>query len=164
MASWPELEADPSLAEPYAHLVALDPPAWPAGETLLANAPGAGFAHLAWGAAEVEFALSVARRSLDMRGELISLYKALMAGGGPLEGERLAGVLRGSGPHPRTPAHAARLLKVLGEVGLVAIEPGPNLRMLEAHRTELERSPTYMSGLERYAMARAYLERAARAA
>jgi hypothetical protein len=33
--------------------------------------------------------------------------------------------------------------------------------MLVAHRTELERSPTYMAALERYAMARAYLERAA---
>ena len=55
-------------------------------------------------------------------------------------------------------------MTVLSEVGLVAIEPGPSLRMLEARRTELERSPTYMSALERYAMARAYLERAARAA
>jgi hypothetical protein len=36
--------------------------------------------------------------------------------------------------------------------------------MLEAHRTALERSPTYMKALERYAMARAYLERASRAA
>ena len=163
VTSWPELEADPSIAEPYAHLVALDPPAWPAGETLLANAPGGGFAHLAWGEAEVEFALSVARRSLDMRTELVALYKELRSAGS-LEGERLAGVLRGAGPHARTPAHAARLVTVLSEVGLVAVEPGPALRMLEAHRTELERSSTYMRALERYAMARAYLERAARAA
>jgi single-stranded-DNA-specific exonuclease len=163
VASWPDLEADPSLAEPYAHLVALDPPAWPAGETLLANAPGAGFAHLAWGEAEVEFALSVARRSLDMREELVALYKELRSAE-PLDGARLADVLRGDGPHARTPAQAARLVTVLSEVGLVAIEPGPSLRMLEARRTELERSPTYMRALERYAMARAYLERAARAA
>jgi hypothetical protein len=51
-------------------------------------------------------------------------------------------------------------VRVLSEVGLVAIEPGPSLRLLDAHRTELERSPTYTSALERYAMARAYLERA----
>ena len=76
----------------------------------------------------------------------------------------LESILRGAGPHPRTPEHAARLVTVLSEVGLVAIEPGPSLRMLEARRTELERSPTYMKALERYAMARAYLERAARAA
>src|SRR5206468_10543029 len=110
VASWSELEADPSLAEPYVHLVALDPPAWPAGETLLANAPGTGFAHLAWGEAEVEFALSVARRSLDMRGELVAMYKELTAAGEPLTGDRLAGLLEGPGPHPRTPAHAARLV------------------------------------------------------
>jgi hypothetical protein len=46
-------------------------------------------------------------------------------------------------------------------VGLVAVEAGPSCRLLDAHRTELERSPTYMHALERYAMARAYLERTA---
>jgi single-stranded-DNA-specific exonuclease len=164
VATWPELEADPALAEPYDHVVALDPPAWPAGETLIANAPGHGFAHLAWGQAEVEFALSVAERSLDMRGELVALYKELRSGPAELGGEGLEAILRGPAPHRRTPEHAARLVSVLSEVGLVAVEPGPELRMLAAHRTELERSPTYMSALERYAMARAYLERAARAA
>jgi hypothetical protein len=73
-------------------------------------------------------------------------------------------VLQGSGPHPRTAACAARLVKVLAEVGLVAVEPGPALRLLEARRTELERSATYMKALERFAMARAYLERTSRAA
>jgi hypothetical protein len=141
-------------------VVALDPPAWPAGETLLANASGSGFAHLVWGEAEVEFALSVARRSLDMRAELVALYKELRSGGA-LAGEPLTAVLQGPGAHSRTPDQAARLVTVLSEVGLLAIEPGPSLQMLEAHRTELERSPTYMKALERYAMARAYLERAA---
>jgi single-stranded-DNA-specific exonuclease len=164
IACWDELEAERTLAEPYDHVVALDPPVWPGGEALLANASGSGFAHLAWGEAEVEFALSVARRSLDMRGELVALYKELRAAGPLPAGEQLAGVLQGPGAHPRTPEHAARLVTVLSEVGLVAIEPGPSLRMLEAHRTALERSPTYMKALERYAMARAYLERASRAA
>jgi single-stranded-DNA-specific exonuclease len=163
VTAWSELEAEPALAEPYDHVVAFDPPAWPAGETLIANVPGHGFAHLAWGPAEVEFALSVAERSLAMRAELVALYKEIR-GAGPLAGDRLAALLQGSGPHRRTPAHAARLVKVLSEVGLVAVEPGPALVMLAAHRTELERSPTYMKALERYAMARAYLERAARAA
>jgi hypothetical protein len=43
----------------------------------------------------------------------------------------------------------------------VAIEPGPRCRLLDAGRTELERSPTYMAALERYAVARACLVRAA---
>jgi single-stranded-DNA-specific exonuclease len=164
IACWDELEAERTLAEPYDHVVALDPPVWPGGEALLANASGSGFAHLVWGESEVEFALSVARRSLDMRGELVALYKELRAAGALLAGEQLAGVLQGPGAHRRTPEHAARLVTVLSEVGLVAIAPGPSLRMLEAHRTALERSPTYMKALERYAMARAYLERASRAA
>jgi hypothetical protein len=140
--------------------VALDPPAWPGGETLLASMPGDGFAHLAWGAAEVEFALGVAGRSLDMRTELVAFYKELRPAR-VYSGEALERALRGGGPHPRTPLHAARLVRVLGEVGLVELDPGPELRLLDAHRTELERSPTYMDALERYAMARAYLERAA---
>jgi single-stranded-DNA-specific exonuclease len=163
IASWDELAADPELAAPYEHVVALDPPASPGGEALLTAAPGpqhGAFAHLAWGAAEIEFALSVAQRSLDMRAELVALYKELRTAG-TAAGEELAAVLRGSGLHPRSAIHCARLVRVLEEVGLVAVEPGPSLRLLDAHRTELERSPTYMASLERYAMARAYLERAA---
>jgi single-stranded-DNA-specific exonuclease len=163
LASWDELAADPGLAASYEHVVALDPPAWPGGEALIAAAPGpggVGFAHLAWGPAEVEFALGVARRSLDMRAELVALYRDLRDAG-PCAGEGLAVVLKGPGQHPRSADHAARLLRVLSEVGLVAVEPGPSARLLEAHRTELERSPTYLSGLERYAMARACLERTA---
>jgi single-stranded-DNA-specific exonuclease len=163
LASWDELAATPEIAAPFEHVIALDPPAWPGGEALIASAPGpegGAFAHLAWGAAEVEFALTVARRSLDMREELVALYKELRAAG-PVAGERLASVLHGEHGHPRSPAHAARLVRVLAEVGLVAVEPGPSCRLLDAHRTELERSPTYMHALERYAMARAYLERTA---
>jgi single-stranded-DNA-specific exonuclease len=162
LASWDELAATPGIAEPFEHLVALDPPAWPGGEALLTSLPGPGqaaFAHLAWGAAEIEFALSVARGSLDMRQELVALYKELRAAG-PIAGVELETVLKGSGPYPRSAAHCARLVRVLTEVGLVSVEPGPTCRLLDAHRTELERSPTYMDALERYAMARAYLERA----
>jgi single-stranded-DNA-specific exonuclease len=159
IASWDELVAAPEIAEPYAHLVALDPPAWPGGETLLANAPGRGFAHLAWGPAEVEFALNMAQRSLEMRAELVAFYKDLR-GSGPYAGEALERILSGNELHPRTPLHAARLVRVLSEVGLVELTASPELRLLDAHRTELERSPTYMDALERYAMARAYLERA----
>jgi single-stranded-DNA-specific exonuclease len=160
LAAWEELVAEPGLAAGYEHVVALDPPLWPGGESLLATLPGHGFAHLAWGPAEVQFALTMAQRSLDMRGELVALYKELR-GSSPLTGEALERVLRGSGAHPRSPAHAARLVRVLEEVGLVALETGPALRLLDAHRTELERSPTYMKALEQYAMARAYLERTA---
>jgi single-stranded-DNA-specific exonuclease len=160
LASWDELVAEPEIAAGYEHVVALDPPLWPGGETLLAVLPGHGFAHLAWGPAEVEFALTVAQRSLDMRAELVALYKELRQAG-PLDGDRLAEVLRGNGKHARPATHAARLVRVLSEVGLVAVEPGPAVRLLDAHRTELERSPTYMSALEQYAMARAYLERTA---
>jgi hypothetical protein len=153
IASWDELETDPELAAPYEHVIALDPPALPAGEALLAQ--GSGFAHLAWGQAEVEFALQVAKCNYDMRDDLVALYRSLRAG------VELKQALRGEGAHPRSPIQAARLVRVLTEVGLVAVEPGPVLRLLDAGRTELERSPTYMAALERYAVARGYLQGAA---
>jgi single-stranded-DNA-specific exonuclease len=166
IADWEALAADPRIAERYEHLLALDPPASPHGAELLVSLPaasGAGFAHLAWGAAEVEFALAVARRSLDMREELVALYRELRAAG-TCSGEALAAVLRGSGAHPRPARHAAALVRVLAEVDLLAVEHGPHAitcRLRPAGRTQLERSPSYLAALERYAVARGYLGGAA---
>ena len=57
-------------------------------------------------------------------------------------------------------------MAVLTELGLVACEPaasGYAARVLEAPRTELDRSPTYRAAAERLAEAEAYLAAAARA-
>ena len=66
----------------YDHLVALDPPPSQAGEDLLTRAPcheRAGFAHLVWGPAEVEFALDVAAARLDLRAALAEVYRDSVA-------------------------------------------------------------------------------------
>ena len=65
--------------------VALDPP--PAGDP--ASLPGRGFAHLAWGPAEIEFALAVWRAELDLRPALVVAYRALRDANRPLGGEEL---------------------------------------------------------------------------
>ena len=61
--------------------------------------------------------------------------------------------LRGSGRHPRSAEHCALLLTVLCELGLVeytaAAAGGPSCRVLDAARTELERSATYRACAER---------------
>jgi hypothetical protein len=157
--SWEVLAADPSVAREFTHLIALDPPSAPAARDLLAAAPSPpdGFAHLAWGAAEAEFALGIARRDLDLRPTVAAIYRELRDAG-PCAGRQLEAVLRGPG---RPPALAARAMRVLTELGLVAFEPavagGYSARVLDAGRTELERSPTFRACTERLAAATAYI-------
>jgi single-stranded-DNA-specific exonuclease len=172
LLSWDELAAQPNLARPFQHLVALDPPAAPGAQQVLAAAPapadGHGSAHLAWGPAEAEFALAVARRDLELRPAVASVYRALRAAGGSgaaVDAE--AALTRAVGP--RLPAGAAgRALRVLAELELVGVERTPTgiaCRLLAAERTALERSPTYVACRERLAEVAAHLERAvARAA
>ena len=156
VCSWDALERDPAIAEPYTHVAALDPPATEELDELLATAPapvGGGFSHRAWGAAESEFALAVARAGLDLRPQLIGLYRALRdraAAGADLEA-----LLRGEGVHPRSPEVAARMVRVLAELGLIAYEHDgaghPAARVLDAPRTELERSAAYRAYMARLA-------------
>jgi single-stranded-DNA-specific exonuclease len=132
------------LARSYTHLVALDPPLVAGGRELLAAAPAGGFVHLAWGAPEAEFALAVWRAGLDLRPPLIAVYRSLREAGG-CRGADLERLLRGDGPHPRSSATCARVVRVLTELRLVEVEQGPEplLRVTDAPRTELERSAAY---------------------
>ena len=162
LVSWDVLAADPGVVREFTHLIALDPPASPAERDLLAAAPSppGGFAHLAWGAAEAEFALGIARRDLHLRPAVAAVYRELRDAG-PCAGRQLEDVLRGSGAHPRPPVLAARAVRVLVELGLLAFEPaaagGYAARVLDAGRTELERSATYRACAERLADATAYI-------
>jgi single-stranded-DNA-specific exonuclease len=165
VCTWSALAADPSIAERFAHVIAVDPPAHGDADVLLGGLPapdGGGFAHLAWGPAEVEFALKVARASLDLRPSLIGLYRALREQ--PVAGPDLERVLRGDGAHPRSPEVAARLVRVLRELGLVAYERDgaghPACRVLDAPATALEKSAAYRAYAARLADAERRLARA----
>ena len=138
------LARNPSLVGSYTHLVALDPPLAAGGRELLAAAPPRGFVHLAWGAPEAEFALAVWRAGLDLRPSLIAVYRSLREAGG-CRGADLERLLRGDGPHPRSSATCARVVRVLSELSLVEVEQGPEplLRVTDSPRTELERSAAY---------------------
>ena len=138
------LARNAQLAGPYTHLVALDPPLAAGGRELLAAAPADGFVHLAWGAPEAEFALAVWRAGLALRPSLIAVYRSLREAGG-CRGADLERLLRGDGPHPRSSATCARVVRVLTELSLVEVEQGPEplLRVTDAPRTELERSAAY---------------------
>jgi len=165
LVSWAALARDPALAVPFAHLVAIDPPPLSHGVDLLVSAAGVlgppGFAHLAWGRPEAEFALAVARAELDCRDTLAALYRGLR-GHGRVAGEELERLLTGGEAHPRPAASCARLLLVLVELGVIRLDRSERERLscevVEAPRTELERSPTYRAVRGRLLAVEDYLE------
>ncbi len=149
VASWRSVEADPVLAAPFRHVVALDPPTLPAGPGFLSSIPGPeprAFVHLAWGEPEVEFARAVVRAELDLRPALVEVYRALRELGEARDGA-LEAALRGGGRHPRAPEVCAGLLRVLLELGLVDYAPssdgGPACTLRNRGDTPLELSSTY---------------------
>ena len=152
VVSWDSLAASPELASGYDHLVALDPPPTGAADPLV-TASEARHAHLAWGQPEAEFALGFWRYQLDLRPALTELFRALREG--TPAPDALERSLQGSGRHPRSPDHCAKLLAILTELELVeytaAAAGGPACRVLEAARTELERSAAYRDCAERLA-------------
>jgi single-stranded-DNA-specific exonuclease len=141
VCSWAALADDPELLAPFAHLVAVDPPADPALLRLLERPS---WAHLAWGEPELRFARRIHQWDFALREPLTALYRALR-GMGEVRGEALEAVLRGEGPQPRSAALAGRLVRVLTELDLAALDrDGQALRLTEQPaRTALDRSPAF---------------------
>jgi len=107
---------------------------------------------MAWGPAEAEFALCVWRAELDLRPALATVYRALRELPPGADGQSLQQALQGSGRYPRAPQACARLLTVLTELGLVEFGADPPAcRVLEARRTDLERSASYRAASQRLA-------------
>jgi single-stranded-DNA-specific exonuclease len=154
VVSWSALEADPALADGFDHLVALDPPPGGMTDPLLGATARA---HLAWGPAEAGFALAAYRAALDLRPQLTALYRALRELPEGSTARELEAALRGPGRYPRGAAACCRLLVVLTELGLVELDlEAPSCRVIEAVKSDLELSPTYLAS-------RTALERAERA-
>jgi single-stranded-DNA-specific exonuclease len=144
MCSWTALEDDPALASGFTHLVAIDPPSHPRQRAVLDHPSGQRWTHLAWGAPELGFARRIHQWDYALREPLAAVYRALRAAR-HASGEACEAALRGEGPQPRSPALAGRLVRVLAELDLVAIDrDGPALTVTEApHRTSLERSAAF---------------------
>jgi single-stranded-DNA-specific exonuclease len=141
VASWSAIAAQPTLVSGFDHLVALDPPPGGLTDPLLCVGPRA---HLAWGPAEAEFALLVWRAELMLRPALTEIYRALRRQPPATAPEDLEAALRGAGRYPRTPESCARLLRVLEELALLEFDAeSRSCRVLDATRTDLERSSTY---------------------
>jgi single-stranded-DNA-specific exonuclease len=116
--------------------------------------------HLAWGAAELTFALRIHEREYDLRAPLTALYRDLRAldGGG---GEELEAALRGDPRAPRSPWLTGRALRVLAELGLVSLDPETrSVTVPPAQRTELERSAAFRAFTQQLEDGRAFLSSA----
>jgi single-stranded-DNA-specific exonuclease len=146
VVSWARLAARPELAKVFDHIVALDPPPGGVADSLLHVLPRA---HLAWGPAEAEFAITAYRASLDLRPHLTEVYRALRALEPAAQARELEAALCGTARYPRDPAFCARLLTVLTELGLVQFDAeAPSCRILEGVKSDLELSPTYRAAQE----------------
>jgi single-stranded-DNA-specific exonuclease len=144
LADWGALAADPALADRFEHVVAIDPPPAPAFARLLERGPG--FLHLLWSDAHVDLACRAHEAEWPTRAVLAAAYRALRDGGGEEVAAAVArAALSGPGPHERPPEAAARCLRVLVEVGLVARGSGRDraLRVVSSPTSELERSQAY---------------------
>jgi single-stranded-DNA-specific exonuclease len=156
------LEATPELATEFEHVVLVDPPHFAHVERLATRPTAAGgYSHLLWGETERRFALAMLDEQLARRAVLIALFRDLREAG-EASGGALLEALRGSGPHPRSAATAARCLRVLIELGLVQGSPergSGSVRVVSSEGTELERSATYMAYGARHQEGLQYLER-----
>ena len=155
LVSWSSLAAEPALAEPFGHVVALDPPPTALGEALLRSLPGEGFTHLAWGEPEVAFALAAAQAELELRPPLVAVYRVLRESDGAA-GDELRGLLRGDGRYPRSAALCARLVRVLVELGL-ATYGDRRCTLVPGVRADLETAPTYKRCQQQLGQVRSYL-------
>ncbi len=160
VTSWSALALEPALAEPFTHLVALDPPVHPRLAETLDHAPGTGWTHLAWGAPELRFAQTIHEWEYTQREPLQRLYRRLRDAGGA-DGDALVALLRGEGLQPWTAAMAGRLVRVLDELGLAHLDRRALRLELAAvpARTALERSGAFAAYAERLQEGHAWLTR-----
>ncbi len=149
------VERDPSLIDPFVHVVVLDPPSGARGEGLLRA--GTGLTHLCWSDAELRFAQQMHELEYGLRASLVALYRGLRPRG-RVAGEELEHLLRGDGPHGRPARLAGRLVRVLAELELVSLDRDLQaLSVAGTERTALERSPAFRAYAARYEDGRRYL-------
>jgi single-stranded-DNA-specific exonuclease len=164
LADWAALARQPGLARRFEHVVLVDPPPFPCLEALAAR--GEGYVHVAWGDAELDFALKAHEAEWRLRPMLASVFRSLCEGGGDVRDRPLAVLLAGTAPHPRTAEQAGRCVRVLTELGLVAWgrdHAGGTLRVVSSEQTELERSSAYVAYDARHEEGRRFLSRQSRA-
>jgi hypothetical protein len=126
LAAWDALERDPALAGRFARVVALDPPTAAAQAALISDR-----FTLAWGEPERAFAAVAHDAAWDIRPAAASVFRALRAGGGLADAVDAA----------PSPAAAGRAVRVLADVGLVAVGGSAGAELIPgAPRADLDTS------------------------
>jgi single-stranded-DNA-specific exonuclease len=159
LISYHALQCAPARLESFSQLVALDPPGCDLQRRLLERAGG--FTHLVWGEAELRFAQQMHELEYGLRASLVALYRGLRSRERVAD-EELEHLLRGEGPHGRPARLAARLIKVLAELGLVSLDSELlTLAVVSDTPTALDRSPSYRAYAKRYEDGRRFLHSSA---
>jgi hypothetical protein len=164
LADWTALARRPTAPERFRHVVLVDPAPSDALEELAAS--GAGFVHLAFGPAEVQFAERVLTQDWNLRAAIGEIWGSLTAAGGSAAGPDLRLILGGSSRYPRAAEVAGRCVRVLCELGLcrwTSDSAAPSLRVLSSDRTDLGRSRAYIACLARHQEAIRFLQSRAQA-
>jgi single-stranded-DNA-specific exonuclease len=162
LADWGALARVPSMGTGFEHVVLVDPPPFSHLERLASTSTRApdgrcGFLHLAWGEAEVDFALRVHESEWPQRPALVAVYRALSD---PDAAPR--GALEGMGRHACSPEVAGRRLRILEEAGAVTWQHSgttPALRVVSSETKDLERVQAFVAYRDRFEEGRRFLSR-----
>ncbi|HEX6116351.1 MAG TPA: single-stranded-DNA-specific exonuclease RecJ [Solirubrobacterales bacterium] len=162
LADWGALELSPRLAEPFEHVVVVDPPPFAELESLAGR--GEGYLHLAWGGPELELALRVHDSQWPLRPVLAASFRALreatLAAGGELAGEDLLVALAGGERRPASARIAARSARVLTDLGLVEWarkRTSRSLGVVSSVARDLERSASFRAYRARHEEGKRFL-------
>jgi single-stranded-DNA-specific exonuclease len=158
LVDYAALAMAPDLAACFEHVVLVDAPRSAADVERVTL--GAGFLHPLFSDAEREFSLAALARSAPSRETIGGLFRALRTGG-ELGGPALREALAGPGPHGLDPESAARALRVLLELGLVAgsTNAGDGLvGVVSSEGTDLERSTAFRAYRDEHSEAVSFLQ------
>jgi single-stranded-DNA-specific exonuclease len=164
-----------AVAGRFEHVVLVDPPTSPSAfrcaglprvspdepDRSPTEASAAGFLHPVWSEAEREFSLAALDEQLASRQAIASVYRSLREAG-EASGEGLRQALAGGGAHPLGPESAARCVRVLGELGLIAGEAKAGdgtVGVVSSDGTDLERAAAFRAYRADHSEAQRYLER-----
>jgi single-stranded-DNA-specific exonuclease len=158
VTDWWTLAAAPTTAHGFQHLVLVDPPSCAELDRAARVATGSGYVHLCWGPA-AELAELCWDAEWQLRSPLPEISRGVRSG--PVENEALRALLTGSARYGRSPEAAARAVRVLGELGVVAVGEGDQSRLLSvvsSERTALERSSAYGAYCKTHQEGQKYLQ------
>jgi single-stranded-DNA-specific exonuclease len=164
LTDYAALATTPDLASHFEHVVLVDAPGSAVDAERVAAAysetAAGGFLHPLFSAAGASFSLNVLARQAPSRETIVGVFKALR-GGGQLSGSDLRAALAGPGPHALDPETAARSLRVLLELGLVAGSTSAGdgvVGVVSSEGTDLEHSAAFRVYSKEHSEAQQFLQ------